>query len=116
MSDGDIINYVGAATIKKMRDTKLHMLARALSDVLYDCDVVDTETTKDGVYWKPVPVTAETRADRKRFVVSLQVFVNDRVTSDQGAAILAREGYVDVKKLLLELMHECEMLALREVT
>lgn len=114
MSD-DITKYVGPMTVAKMRSTRVHMFARALADLLYDCDTSPVKYDNDGL-WKAVKPTPETKDGDRKFMVSLHVHVGDRIP--KGEAFLAghNDQYIDVRKMLGELMHELERLALKEVT
>lgn len=109
------MKYVGAATVEKMRKTRLHMFARALADVLYSANVYAIERDGGG-YWKTVKPTPETKDSERKFASPLHVFVGPRVPDGESFLVGNQNNYVDVRKLLFELMHELERLALKEVT
>ncbi len=112
----DIYKYVGDVTTEKMRGTRAHMFARALADLLYSCDAVAIKSTCSGVHWEPVAATTDTKDGEKKFVSPLHIYVGDRIP--KGEIFLAgyQNGYIDVRKMLGELMHELECIALKEVT
>jgi len=60
--------------------------------------------------------TPETKDSDRKFMAPLHVYVGDRIP--KGEAFLAghNDQYVDVLKMLGDLMHELERLALKEVT
>lgn len=115
MSDDDITKYVGAATVAKMRSTRVHMFARAIGDVLYSCNTSAVKYETDG-FWKAVKSTPETSDADRKFFCPLHVYVGDRIPKGQPFLAGHEDKYIDVRKMLGELMHELERLALNEVT
>ena len=82
----DIRNYLGDETLKKAEKTKWWLLARFLDRLIYDGKAQDHR----------VYVGSEHPPHVK--VMGLQ------------------DGYIDANKGLRDLMHECERMAVKEVT
>ena len=92
-------DYLGEATLAKMKRTKWHALARFVDQLLYDgrveCD--------------PKFPTS------KHFRTVERAYVGEGV--EKYHHILGHEGsYIETEKGLRELMHECERMAIKEVT
>lgn len=96
-------DYVGPATLEKMKQTKWYALARFIDELLYDGKVAEVTFTGQS-YPK----------DWKRFVTSDRIYVGK---TPEHIKIAGRDGeYFDTEKALRELMHECERMAVKEVT
>lgn len=96
----NIQDYVGPETMKRMQRTKWFALARFLEELLYN----GTEGLRD-----------QTNPHSKCFQTTEKAYVGDIVPP--GVAILGHEGsYINTAKGLRELVHECERMALKEVT
>lgn len=100
MNGVNIKDYVGPETMKRMQKTKWYALARFLDDILYN----GRDALRD-------PKNPHSTC----FQTSNEVFVGDAVPA--GVVILGHEGsYINTAKGLRELAHECERMALKEVT
>jgi hypothetical protein len=92
--------YLGAATLKKMKQNKWYVLARFIDQLLYD-----------GRTGLRDPTNPHTMG----FLTSEKVYVGEAVPAH--VKILGHEGaYINTERGLRELMHECERMAIREVT
>jgi len=92
-------DYLGDATLEKMKGTKWYVLANFIGELLYNGNDA------------PDPSYPST----KRFVTSERVYVGEKVPA--YIKIPGHEGsYLDTEKGLLEIMHECERMAIKEVT
>lgn len=92
--------YLGVETLEKMKRTKWYALARMLEDMLYNGRVA------------PDP----DRHNDPRFITPEKAYVGEK-TVQPWVKIMGHEGaYIDVQKGLRELVHECERMAIKEVT
>lgn len=97
-------DFIGPSTLEKMRQTKWYALARFIDELLYAGKVQEIN-----VKGQPYP------KDWKRFVTSERIYVGEKIP--EHIVILGRDGaYLDTEKALRELMHECERMAVKEVT
>ncbi len=98
-------DYLGNATIKRMRETKWYAMAHFINELLYNGSVQDT----------PAYTGATTTV--KRFVAQERVYVGDEASFPTRLSIMGRDGaYLDTVKALRDLSHECERMAMKEVT
>ena len=93
-------DYLGDATLEKMRQTKWYVLARFIDQLLYDgrTELRDPKNTYS-----------------MGFRTSEKAYVGEKVPTH--VKILGLDGpYINTEKGLRELMHECERMAIKEVT
>jgi hypothetical protein len=94
----EIKQYIGEETFRKAQETKWWALARFVDQLIYNGTTKDTD-----------PPSSE-----KRFQTTARTYVGEMKDSIK---ILGRDGrYIDTEKGLRELMHECERMAVKEVT
>ena len=94
-------DYLGDATLEKMKLSKWYALARFIDQILYDgrTELRDPKNEHS-----------------KCFRTSARAYVGDG-TVKPGMKILGHEGaYIDTEKGLREVMLECERMAIKEVT
>lgn len=92
--------YLGDATLTKMRQTKWYVLARFIDQLLYDgrTELRDPKNEHSTC-----------------FRTSAKPYMGEKVPAH--VKILGHEGsYISAEKGLRELMHECERMAIKEVT
>ncbi len=92
--------YLGEATLEKMKLTKWYVLARFIDQILYDgrTELRDPKNTFSTC-----------------FRTSEKAYVGEKVPP--YVKVLGHEGaYINTEKGLRELMHECERMAVKEVT
>ncbi len=92
--------YLGNETLEKMRQSKWYALARFIDQLLYDgrTELRDPKNTYSTC-----------------FRTSEKAYVGEKVPPH--VKILGLEGsYINTEKGLRELMHECERMAIKEVT
>lgn len=91
----DIKKYIGDDTLKRAQKTKWWALARFVDQLIYNG-------------------TTKTEGFSSKFETSGKTYVGDM---EEHITILGRDGrYIDAEKGLREVMHECERMAVKEVT
>ncbi len=92
------VDYLGDATLEKMKGTKWYVLARMLEDLLYNSSIEEDIRH---------PSIRKFVAPNKAYVGIVPNYIH----------IMGHEGsYVETEKGLRELVHECERMAVKEVT
>lgn len=94
-------DYLGSATLARMRKTKWYVLARFIDQLLYDgrTELRDPSNKHSAC-----------------FRTSERAYLGETGVPD-GVKILGHEGsYIKTEQGLRELMHECERMAIKEVT
>jgi len=105
-------DYVGQETLRRMQQTKWWMLARFLDQLLYNGSVVLTEGYPQQIVHHPKDKDKLTH--NRKFMVGTPIYVGE---FPEYLTCLGRDGkQFDVEKTLRELMHECERMAMKEVT
>lgn len=95
-------DYVGDETLRRMQKTKWYAFAQFLEQFLYDGGVQD------------VPYSSDPKTTFKRFVSGERIFVSG---VPEHIDILGRDkDYFETTKALRALAHECERMAMKEVT
>lgn len=92
--------YLGDQTLEKMRKTKWYVLARFIDQLLYDGRVELRDPKNE---------------HSKCFRTTEKAYMGDKIPD--WIKVLGHEGaYIDTEKGLREVMHECERMAVKEVT
>lgn len=96
-------DYLSKRALENAQKTKWWLLARFIDRILYDGDVRD------------VSLVPESSLTAKQFTTSEKIYIGDDFS--EHIKCFGREGaYVETRKGLRELMHECERMAIKEST
>lgn len=113
----DVRDMIGPETLKRAQATKWWMLARALDEILYGGGTVHAESKGTGGEWLIRKPKDDDQSYNRRFFGPARVFIRATENWPIHAKRLDADGSeLDVERVLRELMHECERLAVREVS
>lgn len=109
-------DYVGERTIERMKQTKWYALARFLEEMLYSGGDIHAEGSGGSeLGYERLRKPKEGDPDyARKFIVTAKLYTSGIAKDVKWNG---RDGdYCDVQKTLRELAHECERMALKEVT